>query len=299
VSDAVTRRAAAIAAAGVLWLASSAGAATEAQEPPMTSSPGSGRAQAPPEAAAQSGPAGGTLADARRLFYDGRYLEAAERARTLRAAGSDELAADELRSSALLFQLKRLVGDARDKQRAFEACDACAEPLAELLATIKQGQTAARARLALAPDDLTARFYLGKLNLNYVWLQLGVLGRRTGWNEYREARRSMDAVLEREPAHVRARVARAWIEYIVDTRAPWGFAWILGGGSKRRALETLHAAAADPAAAYFDRIEAEFALWEMQVRERNLPAATAVARGLATQFPENRELARFLAEHRD
>jgi hypothetical protein len=91
-------------------------------------------------------------------------------------------------------------------------------------------------------------------------------------------------------------VAKAWIEYIVDTRTPWGFGWILGGGSKKRALETLRAAAADPDAAFFDRIEAEFALWEMLVRERNRDAAAAIARRLAAEFPENRELRKFLTE---
>jgi len=61
-------------------------------------------------------------------------------------------------------------------------------------------------------------FFLGKLDLNYVWLQLGPLRRKTGWDEYWEARRSLDAVLKANPRHVRARVARAWIDYIVDTR---------------------------------------------------------------------------------
>ena len=32
--------------------------------------------------------------------------------------------------------------------------------------------------------DETALFFLGQLDLNHVWLQLGTLGRKTGWNEY-------------------------------------------------------------------------------------------------------------------
>jgi hypothetical protein len=31
---------------------------------------------------------------------------------------------------------------------------------------------------------------------------------------------------------LRARVARAWIDYIVDTRMPLGTRWLLGGGNK-------------------------------------------------------------------
>jgi hypothetical protein len=151
----------------------------------------------------------------------------------------------------------------------------------------------ARVRVQSAPDDVTARFFLGKINLNYVWLQLGTLGRRTGWDEYWEARRSMDAVLARNPAHVRARVARAWIDYIVDTRMPFGTKWLLGGGNRKGALLTLQdAAKAD--ADFFVHTEARFAVWELQVRERNVPAAIAVARGLAVDFPENPELARYL-----
>jgi len=241
--------------------------------------------------------AGTPLATAQRRFYDGRYLEAADLARALRAADPGALVSYELRTSALLFQIKRLIGDVKDKDKALKACADCPALLADMLAEFKEGQAAARVAVAAAPDDLTARFYLGKLNLNYVWLQLGALGRRTGWNEYWEARRSMDAVLAKDPNHVRARVARAWIEYIVDTRTPWGFGWILGGGSKKRALETLMAAAATDAP-FFDRTEAHFALWEMQVRERNIPAALVSARRLAADFPENRELVKFLDQHK-
>ncbi len=256
--------------------------------------PESPPASASPPAASPATP----LATAQRRFYDGRYLEAAELALALRAGDTDRLASYELRTSALLFQIKRLIGEAKDKEKAFRACETCPELLSLLLADFKEGQAVARERLAETPGDETARFFLGKLNLNYVWLQLGPLGKRTGWNEYWEARRSMDAVLEKNPAHVRARVARAWIEYIVDTRTPWGFGWVLGGGSKKRALETLRAAAAAPGSAFFDRTEAEFALWEMQVREKNLPAALEIARRLATEFPENRDLVRFLDANR-
>ena len=120
------------------------------------------------------------------------------------------------------------------------------------------------------------------------------LGRRTGWSEYWEARRSLDAVLKRNPSHVRARVARAWIDYIVDTKVPWGVRWVLGGGNKKKALRVAQeAAGAD--AGFFTKAEAGFALWEMQIREKNFTDAVATARLLARDFPENRELSDFLA----
>ena len=46
---------------------------------------------------------------------------------------------------------------------------------------------------------------------------------------------------------------------------------------------------------YFVRTEAEFALWDVQVRERQMTQATEVARHLAQEFPDNREVAAFLA----
>ena len=71
-----------------------------------------------------------------------------------------------------------------------------------------------------------------------------MLGKKTGWDEYWEARKSLDAVLKANPKHVRARVARGWIDYIVDTRMPWGTRWVLGGGNKKKGLTTLREAAA-------------------------------------------------------
>ena len=95
---------------------------------------------------------------------------------------------------------------------------------------------------------------------------------------------------------MRAQVARAWIDYIVDTKVTLGFRWVLGGGDRKKALETMHRAAlemGDP----FARTEAGFGLWEMEIREKNFPEAVAIARVLARDYPENAELARFLAAH--
>ena len=139
----------------------------------------------------------------------------------------------------------------------------------EFFAEIQRGQTLARERLLANPMDDETLFFLGKLDLNYVWLQLGPLKRKTGWDEYWEARKSLDALLARNPGHVRARVARAWIDYIVDTKMPWGTRWVLGGGNKKKALTNIREAARVDAD-YFTHAEAEFALWDMQVRERDM-----------------------------
>ena len=157
-------------------------------------------------------------------------------------------------------------------------------------------QAIARARLEVHPDDEDTLFFLGKLDLNYVWLQLGTLGRKTGWDEYWEARRSLDKVLKQNPGHVRAKVARGWIDYIVDTRMPRGTRWLLGGGNKRGGLRAVREAATVEGD-LFVRAEAGFALWDMQVRERAIADALATAETLAQDFPGNPELRKFLDAH--
>ena len=231
--------------------------------------------------------------DAQSLFYNARYEAAAALTLALRVPDTEELASYELRSSALLFQLKALLEGRPDKEDALKRCETCPALIAEFLADIRRGQNLVRATLRSTPGDEAALFFLGKLDLNYVWLQLGPLGRKAGWDEYWEARRSLDAVLKKNPRHVRARVARAWIDYIVDTRMPWGTRWLLGGGNRKQALTDVREAARMESD-FFTHAEAEFALWHMQVRERDMARATEVARRLADDFPDNCELAAFL-----
>ena len=237
-----------------------------------------------------------SLSDAQRSFYNARYAAAAAMLLELRSEQPEDLAAYELRTSALLFQLKAALGDQANREKAFKACETCSALMAAFLSDTSKGQALTRARLSADPADEAALFFLGKLNLNYVWLQLGPLGRKTGWNEYWEARRSLDAVLKRNPGHVRARVARAWIDYIVDTRMPWGTSWLLGGGNKKRAFIAMREAASTEAD-FYTEVEAEFALWDLHVRERKMTEAVEIARGLSRQFPENPELAKFLLAH--
>jgi hypothetical protein len=237
-----------------------------------------------------------SLDDAQRQFYSGRFDTAAAQALHIRTSDPANLAASELRSSALLFQIKRAIGDVSDKDKAWQLCATCAELMTEFLAETAHGQATARAALKEDPADDAALFFLGKLDLNYIWLQLGTLGRRTGWNEYWEARRSLDEVLKRNPAHTRARVARAWIDYIVDTKLPRGTKWLVGGGSRHRGLAAV-SEAAKAGANFFDLVEAQFALWDMQIRERKFTEALLTARELARDFPDNQELTRFIARH--
>jgi hypothetical protein len=237
-----------------------------------------------------------TLEGAQRLFYSGHYEPAAALALIARSADPNSLAASELRSSALHFQIRRLLDTPENPTRAWKQCDSCDELLAAFETETDLGRSVARARLKRDPSDQDALFFLGKLDLNLIWLQLATLGRRSGWSEYWEARKSLDAVLKMNPHHVRARVARAWIDYIVDTKVPWATRWVLGGGNRKRGLAAIREAAQVPAPPYV-QAEAKFALWDMQRREQNLADAIVIARALARDFPENRELTKFLYTH--
>jgi hypothetical protein len=256
----------------------------------------SARAQDPSSAVEAAAVVAPDLGEAQRHFYNGHYVESGALTSALCSPDREGLTACELRSSTLLFQIKRALADQVDKPKAFKACVPCAEWFATFRSVTSSAQAVARARLQASPQDEEARFLLGKIDLNYVWLQLGVLGRKTGWGEYWEARKSLEAVLKQNPGNVRARVARAWIDYIVDTQLPRGTRWVLGGGNKKRGLSAVREAAATDADPFI-RAEAGFALWDMQVREKNLPGAVETARALARDFPENEELRKFLALH--
>ncbi len=250
---------------------------------------------APPiPAAAQLAPRP-ALDDGHRLFYNGRYEAAAALALQSCTAPPLDLNACELATSALHFQIRKAL-DTGGKQKPWKACAECPALLASFLAVTARAQAAAHAALKADPKDDATLFLLGKLDLNYVWLQLGTLGKKTGWKEYWEARRLLDDLIKRRPDMVRARVARAWIDYIVDTRMPRGTRWLLGGGNKKRGLRVVREAAETPAD-FFVATEAVFALWDMQVRERQFAEAVTTARRLARDFPDNEELTRFLARH--
>jgi hypothetical protein len=233
---------------------------------------------------------------AQQMYNDVRSPHAAAAAAKLCTTDVAALAACELQTSALHFMIRRGMGDASDRKRAFAACRECPDILADFLADTKRSTDVARTRLKSAPDDEETRFLLGKLDLNYVWLQLGTLGRKTGWDEYWEARHSLDDVLEAEPGNVRAKVARAWVDYIVDTKVPRGVRWVLGGGSKKRGLAAVREAASAEGAT-FVRAEAGFALWEMQLREKDIVGARVTATQLASDFPANPDLKKFLDAH--
>jgi tetratricopeptide (TPR) repeat protein len=242
---------------------------------------------------AQSAPATTPIDEAQRHLYSARFEEAAATAARLIAAEPDNLAAYEVRTSALHFQIRRLVGDSKDKKTALARCTDCPALLAAFLDDVNRGRAVARERIAKDAMDHEASFFLGKLDLSYLWLQLSTVDRKTGWKEYWEAKKVLEDLIEHDPMHVRARTARAWMDYIVGTRVPWGTRWLMGGGSKSRGLKMVREASATPTD-YYTQVEAQFALQEMLTREGKRDEAVAMAKELLVKFPDNKDLTKFV-----
>ncbi len=238
-----------------------------------------------------------TLLDrANHLYYSGAYEASAALALDVRIRDTVNLEASELRTAALHFQIRRALGEPKDRGKAWKACDLCQELMPVFLDEFTLGRAAARAAVEADPADDEALFLLGKLDLNYVWLQLATVGRKTGWGEFKEARASLKTVLERCPDHIRAKVAQAWIDYIVATSLPRGTRWLVGGGNKKRGLLAVEQAAQADAPPYVNA-EARFALWDMRAREKNFEEAVITARALSADFPDNLQLVKFIARH--
>ena len=244
----------------------------------------------------QQGPSApaSALETAQHQFFSGKYVEAIATAAPLRDVPASALAAYELRTSTLHFRIKRLLGSAKDKEAAFKKCQPCPDLLKEFMADVTAGRALARERLKTAPRDEALLYLAAKLDLNEVWLNNSTLGRRKGFGLYKDARRGIDNVLAINPNHLRARVAHAWILYAVDTRIPFGFKWMFGGGDRKKALKEMREAAAMKGDRFAED-EASFGLWEMLMGEQMTADALTVARELVRRFPENEELQRFIA----
>ena len=176
-----------------------------------------------------------TLSDAQHEFYNARYDTAAAQTLELRTLDPEDLAAHELRASALLFQLKNALGASRDKQKDFRVCAPCSQWMKAFLEDTASGQVLARRRLSLDPQDESALFFLGKLDLNYVWLQLGTLGRKTGWDEYgrRDGRSTPCSKPTPDMYEVVSRVPGSTTSWIPGCRRGRAGSWGAAAGSER------------------------------------------------------------------
>src|SRR6476620_11545169 len=84
-----------------------------------------------------------TIDEAQRLFYTALFQESAAAAKAITDAEPANLAAWEVRTSALYFQLRRLLGEPKDRKAAMAKCSDCREVLATFLDDVNRGRAAA------------------------------------------------------------------------------------------------------------------------------------------------------------
>src|SRR5262245_27317817 len=88
-------------------------------------------------------------------FLSGRFQAAADVAAPLRS-GPDGLAAYELRTSALHFQLRRLIGEAPNKGKVFRQCADCQGLLDAFMKDLNDGKALAKAQLKTNAENQAA-----------------------------------------------------------------------------------------------------------------------------------------------
>lgn len=235
----------------------------------------------------------GKINEAKERFYQKRYEEAERFVLEARSIDPADPESYELRTTIILFRLKQTTGingdrqgDAKTTKETLATCPVCPELLRQFENDSAEGIRLAQQILVTRSDDERALFLLAKMNLNKLWLNLQVLDRRKGWQEYREARKLLGRVLEQNPQHARALTASAWINYIVGGRNFLVRA-VLGGGSRKTALKQLRQAVSCVDCDFFDRTEAKFSLLDILRQEKCFAEASALAEELRIRFPQN------------
>jgi hypothetical protein len=116
---------------------------------------------------------------------------------------------------------------------------------------------------------------------------------KTGWDEYWEARRSLDLVVRRQPQHVRALVARAWIDYIVRHQDAVGHAVGARRGHQEASARD-RAGSREPPVRFLHARRGEVRAVGHASAGTQPEAVAEAGRELADDFPDNREVAAFL-----
>ncbi len=231
------------------------------------------------------------LEQAKEAFFNERYAEAEELARSAREDDPDDPETYELRTAILVFQVRAEVkglGKTREDEIDGKNCQACAKLAAEIDSDVEKGLEKCKAVLVREPDSVRARFFFARLTLNRLWfhLETGHRGRRE-WGEFKEAKRLLDSILAKADGRsdIRAITARAWLDYVVGSRA-WYERIFLGGGSKKNAIESLRRAVKLPGGEY-DRAEARISLMQFLAEEKREDEAREIASELTLRFPDS------------
>lgn len=235
------------------------------------------------------------LSAGKELLYSARYEDTERVALEARSMCPEDPESFELRSTALILQVKMLsekysAGKTSKVENRVKICPECMQLLPLIEAEIRRGIELASAPPAVARSERFL-FLLGRLHLNQVWAYLELEGKLVASKgHFEKGRAIIDQVIAGNPRHVRALVANAWVNYVIDTRAPFGVKWIIGGGKKEVAFRDLAAAIAFAENPY-EEWEAKFGLLSILKQEKKRQAeAAALMEQLRIRFPDNLSL---------
>jgi hypothetical protein len=240
-------------------------------------------------------------ARARELMYREDYLAAEAEVLAARAAAPDDLDTYELRTTLVILRIARAMADARKKPDDFlSRCDWCEGSLASFDRDRQEGIRLADRRISEHPDDEHALYVRARLDLNWTWLQKGVLDRRRGLETFRNGRDMLRRILARNPRHIRSLIALAEIEHVLARQnLPTRIFMrpFIGSGNREEGYRQIALAIALSPKGSVEEAEAKFALWDMLSEDRRFREASAQAAELKTRFAENSTLEKFLREH--
>ena len=175
------------------------------------------------------------------------------------------------------------------------ACKAC-PPLLEVFsaAEFKRGREAARQKLAEAPNDEEAMYYLAKIDTSYLFLQLSTVGSAPGGDAVLGSETAAREGAGEEPeSPACAGGSRLDGRHVVGTRVPWGTRWCHGPCDF--GLRDMCAKPPPETGDFYSERGGRLrAVGDVDAR-RQADQAVPVARELLARFPDNEELSKFIS----
>jgi hypothetical protein len=227
------------------------------------------------------------MRQAREALYSEQYVLADQHVMNARRLCPTDPESYELRTGLLILRTKQVLkiagGDRKD-------CADCESLVIQFEKDFEKGRALADAALQQNLKDERLMFLSGKLYLNRVWMNVDILDKAaSSGGPYRDARDRIEEVLRRNPRHIRALVASAWINYMIASRnrATRLLLRTFGiKGDKKKAFDHLAIALAEQGDEYA-YWEAKFTQRDLLKRENKRSEVEAVTEELRTRFPKN------------